>query len=240
MCHTDQNVDPESGNSLNMQVMIHKIHSGAALPSVQAGDTYHIVGFRQNVFDFSAGTWPQDTRNCTTCHTGPDGANFQTAPNIAACTSCHDDVNLATGENHPGGEQEDGSCSNCHQPEGEEFDASIVGAHTIPLNSTQVTGITLEIVSVEGAVPGGSPIVTFKVTDSGGNAIAPADMGYLALTLAGPTTDYVNRVTETVFRAPSDTPPVVEDAGSGAYRYTFTYTLPTDATGTTRWVWKAM
>lgn len=232
MCHTDQNVDPESGNSLNMQVMIHKIHSGAGLPSVQAGDPYYIVGFRQNIFNFSAGIWPQDTRNCTTCHTGPDGANFQTAPNIAACTSCHDDVNPATGENHPGGEQEDGDCSNCHQPEGEEFDASIVGAHTIPLNSTQVTGLTLEIVSVEGAVPGESPVVTFKVTDTSGNAIAPADMAYLALTLAGPTSDYVNRVTETIFRAPSDTPPVVEEAGNGAYRYTFTYTLPADATGT--------
>ena len=69
-CHTDQNTDPETGNALNFKVMIHRLHSGTRLPSVAAGTPYQIVGFRQTVFDFSKGTWPQDTRNCTTCHSG--------------------------------------------------------------------------------------------------------------------------------------------------------------------------
>ncbi len=236
-CHTDQNTDPETGNPLEFKVMIHRLHSGTRLPSVAAGTPYQIIGFRQTPFDFSKGTWPQDTRNCTTCHSGgAQSDNYKTAPNTAACTSCHDNVNVVTGDNHPGGKTTDKACAACHVPDGEEFDASVTGAHVIPANSSTVKGVKLEIVSVEGAVPDGSPVVTFKVTDNSGAPIAPADMGYLAVTLAGPTTDFVNRATETIFRASTDpavpsTPPVVEDGGSGAYRYTFTYKLPADATG---------
>lgn len=232
-CHTNQNIDPETGNVLNLRVFIHKIHRGEFLPSVLAGQPYEIIGFRQSSHDYSHVAWPQDVRNCTTCHTGgADSDNYKTKPQIAVCTACHDDVNLATGENHPGGKQADGTCANCHAPDGEEFDASITGAHTIPSNSTQIKGVNFEIVSVEGAVPGGSPVVTFKVTDNSGGAIAPEDTDYLAVNLAGPTSDYVTRVTETIFRAPSETPPAVEDVGGGAYSYTFDYTLPDDATGT--------
>ncbi|MGH2605934.1 MAG: OmcA/MtrC family decaheme c-type cytochrome, partial [Anaerolineales bacterium] len=171
--------------------------------------------------------------NCTTCHSGgAQSDNFRTAPNTAACTACHDDVNLATGENHAGGRQTDDKCATCHAPEGEEFDASITGAHVIPARSSQVKGVNLEIVAVDGAAAGSSPVVTFKVTDNSGASIAPADMDYLAVTLAGPTSDYVSRVTETIFRKPSETPPAVEDAGGGAVRYTFAYQIPQDATGT--------
>jgi OmcA/MtrC family decaheme c-type cytochrome len=114
-----------------------------------------------------------------------------------------------------------------------EFDEeSIPGAHVIPTESSQLKGVNLEIVSVNQVVPGDSPIVTFKVTDNSGASIAPADMDYLALTLAGPTTDYTNRVTETVFRKPSDTPPNVDDHGDGTFSYTFQQALPADADGT--------
>ncbi len=233
-CHTPQNVDPETGNTPDMKVMVHKIHNGANLPSVQAGNPYYIVGFRQNALDFSGVVWPQDVRNCTTCHTGPDGDRYKTAPNAAACTACHDNVNLETGENHPAGPQPDSACATCHQPDGNEFDLSITGSHTIPRQSTQLKGVNLEIVSVENAVPGGSPSVTFKVTDDSGAVIAPGDMDYLAVTLAGPTSDYVNRVTETVYRSSGDAPPppAAEDLGDGTYKFTFAYAIPEDATGT--------
>jgi OmcA/MtrC family decaheme c-type cytochrome len=230
-CHTDQTVDPETGNSLDFKVMVHRLHSGAQLPSVQAGDSYQIVGFRQSVFDFSFGVWPQDTRNCATCHNdGADSDNFKTAPSTAACISCHDNVNVLTGENHAGGRSDDTKCANCHEADGQEFDASITGAHLLPTRSAQIKGVNLELLEVNAA-PGESPVVTFRIKDNGGQIIAPADMDALSITLAGPTTDYIRRVTETIFRKPSDAPAPVEEAGDGAFTYTMQYTFPEDATG---------
>jgi OmcA/MtrC family decaheme c-type cytochrome len=91
-------------------------------------------------------------------------------------------------------------------------------------------GVNLEILNVSNAVAGSSPVVTFTSTDDEGNPIAPADMDYLAVTLAGPTSDYTSRVTETIFRAPSDTPPAVEITGD-VYSYTLQYAIPEDAVG---------
>ena len=233
-CHTDQAVDPETGASLDLRVMVHKIHQGANLPTVQAGEPYRIVGFRQSVNDFSTVQWPQDTRNCTTCHTGGgDSDNYKTKPQIAACTSCHDDVDLEVGENHPGrNPRADGTCVECHVPEGDEFDESIVGAHVVPAQSAQLQRATFEIVSVAGLTAGSTPVVTFKIANDQGEAMAPDDLDYLAVTLAGPTDDYRTRVTETIYASASDTSSAAKVAGDGAYAYTFQATLPADATGT--------
>ncbi len=232
LCHTSQNVDPETGLTLDLKVMVHKIHSGKNLPSVKGGKPYYIVGHSQTVADFSTIAWPQDTRNCTTCHTGPDGDNYKTAPNNAACTSCHDDVDVSVALKHPGKPKTDALCAECHSADVKEFDQeSIPGSHVIPNQSTQVKGVKLEIVSVSGMAAGQSPMVTFKVTNKAGEPIAPADMDYLAVTVAGPTTDYTTRVTETIFRKPSDKPPKVEDAGGGAFRYQLQFVAPKDTAG---------
>ncbi len=234
MCHTPQTTDPETGNTVDFKVMIHKLHSGSKLPSVQAKKPYYIVGFNQSVTDFSDVVFPQDTRNCTTCHKdAKDGDNWKTAPSAAACGACHDDVDFKTGTNHPGGPQpNDNACKGCHQPDsGQEFDASIVGAHTIPNNSKQLRGIKFEIVSVSDTKPGQKPTVTFNIKDNAGKPIDPKDMDNVALTLAGPTTDYTNRWTDTVARKPS-IPSLAKDAGNGNFTFTFTETIPSDATGT--------
>ena len=38
MCHTPQTVDPDTGNTLDMKVFVHKLHMGEELPSVKAGN----------------------------------------------------------------------------------------------------------------------------------------------------------------------------------------------------------
>lgn len=234
-CHTDQSVDPETGNTLDLRVIAHKIHQGAALPTVQAEIPYRIVGFRQSVHDYSGVVWPQDTRNCTTCHAddAADAANFKTKPQIAACTACHDNVKLGTGENHPGSKpRADDTCVECHEPEGKEFDESVVGAHTVPTKSTQLRGVNLEIVSVDGVLPGSAPIVTLRITDNVSETLAPDDLTYLAATIAGPTSDYAQRVTEVIHGDDASNPDGVRALGNGLYRYEFAYLLPEDADGT--------
>lgn len=231
-CHTNQTTDPETGNSVEFRVLIHRVHDGNRLPSVISGIPYRIIGFQQSDHDYSLETWPQDVRNCTTCHTGSaDSNNYKTMPQTAACVSCHDDVNPITGDNHPGGGRDDTRCGNCHEPDGDEFDAAVSSAHLLPINSQQISGLNLEIVSVTNVVPGESPIVTFTGTDNNGNIIVAADMDYLAVTLAGPTSDYTTRVTETIFRA-SDDPPPADLASGDVFSYTLGYTIPEDAFGT--------
>ncbi len=226
-CHTDQNIDPETGNVLEFSQMIHKLHRGADLPSVLAGDPYLIIGFRQSIHNFSNVVWPQDVRNCTTCHAdGTESDNYKNAPNATACVACHDDVNPTTGDNHIGSGYADNECADCHIPEEGEFDESIVGAHVIPLYSEQIAGMNLEILNVDGAIPGGTIAATFKITDDSGNIIDPSTTGRLALTVAGPTTDYLNRWTEMI------DPALVVDAGDGSFLYTLEEGIPEDATGT--------
>jgi OmcA/MtrC family decaheme c-type cytochrome len=195
LCHTPQNIDPDTGNTVDFPVLAHKIHFGAELST-----PYKIIGFNNTVFDFSTVEFPQNVRNCTKCHTGgTQSDNFKTEPSRAACGACHDTVNFVSGANHGGGIQlDDNNCSACHLPStGEEFDISVVGAHTIPLKSMQVPGVNFEIVKVESAedpgdtvAPGEHPKVTFNITTNAGETIPPKDMNFLRFVLSGPTYEY--------------------------------------------------
>ncbi len=234
-CHQPQSTDPDTGNTVDFKVMIHKIHNGSNLPSVKAGTPYQIIGFGQSVNDFSTVVFPQDIRNCANCHEGTNASAkptqstvYLTNPSRAACGSCHDDVNFTTGANHPGGAQaDDSACATCHVPDsGAEFDASIKGAHTIPLKSKQLKGLNVAIVSVSNVAPGKKATVVFKVTNNDGTAVDPTKLTTFSPIQAGPTSNYSfqkrdNALTTATF-----------DATTGNTTYTFIDALPADASGT--------
>ena len=228
LCHTPQTVDPDTGNTVDLAVMAHKIHAGSKLPSVQDGGKYQIIGFNNTVVDYSKVGFPPDIRNCEVCHVqkGPDAASQAdrvNAANRAACGSCHDNINFAKGDIHIP-QVDDASCTTCHYPEGvREFDTSIKGAHTIPEKSTQLPGTVFSLVDVKDFVAGKSPTVTFTVKDNKGNPVKPSALTALSLVLGGPTTDYTNYWSESALAAPS--------TADGRATYTFTRALPADAKG---------
>jgi OmcA/MtrC family decaheme c-type cytochrome len=228
MCHTPQTTDPDTGNTVDMPVMTHRIHMGANLPSVEAGKPYQIIGNAQSVHDYSEITFPADARNCQACH-GKDNAaqaNAWLKPSRAACGACHDDVNFASGQGHVNLPQlSDNQCSNCHTPEGEmEFDASIKGAHTIPRFSTMLPGVVFDIIRVSDGVAGKAPTVTYSIKDKKGDPIPASKLATLRLYYAGPTSDYAGFVMEDALRS--------NCASDGTCTYTFTRPLASDAKGT--------
>lgn len=221
LCHQPQSIDPNTLNPVDFKVFIHKVHRGSSLPSVKAGTPYKVASG-----DFSTVVFPNDLRRCTVCHKGgTQSANYLTKPSRAACGSCHDDVDFASGKNHLGGPQvSDNMCATCHIPQGElEFDASILGAHTIPTESTQLPGVKFAILKVQNTGPGQKPTVTFTVTDKAGNVIDISKMASLSLNMAGPTTDYANQWLEDARGAM---------LSGSQYIYTFANAIPGDAKGT--------
>ncbi|MBZ5729316.1 MAG: OmcA/MtrC family decaheme c-type cytochrome, partial [Acidobacteriia bacterium] len=248
MCHQPQTVDPDTGNTVDMKVFIHKIHMGSQLPSVQAGTPYQIIGFNQAVSDFSTVNYPSDPRRCESCHDQSTKAaqqnNYLTKPNRAACGACHDTVNFATGANHSSAnlpELSDNQCAFCHIPQGElEFDASIKGAHTLPTQSLTAPGINFEILKVDNGVAGQAPTVTFTVKDNSGAGISMATLtggsNRLALVMAGPTSDYGYTSFGSDVKTPgyvSENPvPKAQCSSDGTCTYTFTHALPANAKGT--------
>jgi OmcA/MtrC family decaheme c-type cytochrome len=230
LCHTPQTVDPDTGNTVDFKVMIHKIHSPGELTKPLV-----IIGNAQSVHDFSGVTFPQDVRNCKTCHEGSVATNkgaqsdvWYTKPGREACGSCHDDINWATGANHPGGAQaNDNACASCHQPaSATEFDASIKGAHTIPTKSTQLKGITATVVSVKDLVAGKKPTAVFSLKNGDGTAIDPTKLATFSPIVAGPTSSY------SWYRREEGRTTGVFDPTSGNLTFTFANALPADASGT--------
>jgi OmcA/MtrC family decaheme c-type cytochrome len=273
LCHQPQNADPTTGNTLDATVLFHKIHMGSQLPSVVGTSTapgvpYQIAGYMGAISDFSTVIDPADPRRCGVCHsqtasptpgtgvapgTAPTAVPaqakaFLTEPSRAACGACHDDVNFASGANHPGGFQtDDTQCMNCHIPQGETpFDASIMGAHvvandtpaTYPQNpDTLISSIKVTITAVTNTNAGQKPVVAYTVKDMNGKPISLNDptLEDIQFTLAGPTTDYGS----TSFGSDVTTPGYVGEDGtqgkcdaSGNCTYTFQHAIPAGATGT--------
>jgi OmcA/MtrC family decaheme c-type cytochrome len=229
MCHTPQTINPDTQLTQDMKVLIHKIHRGSSLPSVTAGTPYRIW-HRGQWSDFSDVVFPQDIKNCTTCHAkgAAQADNWKTNPSAAVCGSCHDDVNFATGKNHVNLPQlDDKQCKNCHVSQATlDFDASIPGAHLIPENSASLPGLVTKIISVDGIAPGAAPKVTFSVMDKAGNPVDINKLTTIRVILGGPNTDYNTGPGK--IRV-SETPKITST--NGVYVYTMTNPIPAAATG---------
>ena len=230
LCHTPQSTNPDTLNTVDMKVFIHKLHMGSSLPSVKAGGKYFVV-HRGAVNDYSDIVFPQDARNCTTCHAAgaKQANNYMTNPSRAVCGSCHDDINFATGQNHLNLPQvDDNQCQGCHSTHATyDFDSSVPGAHVVPGKSASLPGVVLKIQKVENVTAGQAPIVTFQVTDKAGNPYDASKLTRLSIVLAGPNDDYGTgaggiRVSEDGTKA---------QGSNGIYMYTMTNKIPAAATG---------
>ena len=192
-CHNPGSTDPDSGNTVDFKVMIHKIHRGENLPSVggcnrpgcvvAGGGDYKIIGFGGTAHSFKDVAFPQDIRNCTKCHDAadpntPQGGNWNTALSIEACGSCHEQTKFdeapgTTPNSHPGGVATNATCPTCH------VDTAIGGspakAHRI-FENIAGANFKFNIISVCGQAPGSNPqcgspatvVAVISVTDPTG------------------------------------------------------------------------
>ncbi len=239
LCHTPQTSDAYTGNTLDLKVMAHKIHMGADLPSVEGGGVYQLVGDMAHVDDFSAVAFPQEIQRCASCHDGagqPDVWKTD-APTELVCGSCHDRTYFGAlpapsgFTAHTGGPQAtEAQCSVCHPA-----DAGLAGISTVHLTPTTDPAspkLTLAIVGVSETAPGQTPQIVFTVQENG----APLDilatpLPELAVTVAGPTTDYATFWQQTI-QGSGATGTLAVSGSAGTYRYTFPAAMPASATGT--------
>ncbi len=241
LCHNEQSVDPDTGNSVDMSVMVHKIHRGESLPSVEAGDPYQIIGFGGSVNDYSTVVFPQDIRNCTTCHTGgskTDEDAYLTRPSRAVCGSCHDRVWFGNPDQTPEGFENhpldfespnDNQCAVCHPATGPGV-APIDEAHTVPTKSDEAPGLGLSITEVNPNPETGALNVKILIVDGQGNPVTNISaMSRLSVNVAYPATDYTNNLREQIWRSPNGSTAgtlASTTSPTGIYDYTFAGTLP--------------
>jgi hypothetical protein len=85
LCHNPtQSIDPDTGNSVDMPLMIHKIHMGENL-----SEDYTIIGYRQSVHNYNDVVYPAPINECTDCHTGGiPTENFPMVSNPSAALVC--------------------------------------------------------------------------------------------------------------------------------------------------------
>ncbi len=222
LCHSPQTTDPDTGNSVDMTEMTHKIHMGANLPSVQEGGEYKIIGYRQSEHDYSHVEFPTDNRNCTICHDGVQADVYKTAPSRRACGSCHDNIDFEEGIGHIA-QADDNSCAQCHPPE-EGGVIAVEAAHTIPTQSEEMPGLEAEILEISNMEAGVPPVVRFYVANGDGSEVDFSGLRTLRITYAGTTDDYTHYLSEDATGA--------EPQGDNEYIYTFEEPLPVDAGGT--------
>jgi len=257
-CHNPSSIDGDTvdepwGGTVDMTPMIHKIHYGAEL-----ANGYFIVGFRDTVHDYSDVVFPQDVRNCETCHQEsnedtPDASNWRLVANRASCGACHDDIvwDSAT-EGHPGGFvfTDDTQCLDCHGPDAtiNNGEVQTPEAHRI-LTAEESENFQYNILSVTNTAPGDFPVVTFSVTNPN-DGDAPYDIqndpewttcmfgaSRLAIGINWSTTDYTNTGSGSTPANPISMNPLTAcggtstDEGGGEFSVTSSVAIPAGVEG---------
>lgn len=141
VCHNPGTSDPHSGNTVDLKVMIHKIHAGGELMSIPGADgivwdnpatvvdesadngEYAIYGYGNTPHSWEKAAFPAVIENCEKCHQGAgvDVDAWKTVPTRDACGSCHDTIDWTSGVGHdqngaPGAQGSDAGCAFCHGP----------------------------------------------------------------------------------------------------------------------------
>ena len=196
VCHNKGSIDFNTNNPIDLKNMIHRLHGGK---NVLTKD-YKIVNLVFKATDpvtkeVSGTAFPQDVKNCATCHETKYAAqanNWKTAPSVSACGSCHDGIDFATGlgltladaeynklattlvkltaspYGHVGGRQlNDATCSICHSA----ADIPVYHAAGVKTehNTTLIAGAA-EIAYELGSVTinaSKQPVIGFKITKNG-------------------------------------------------------------------------
>jgi len=201
-------------------------------------------------------TFPRDLRSCGACHLGAaQVGKLDTEVSRRSCAGCHPDVWFGTGAPdqvhfaHPGGPMaDDTQCASCHVLGGSPGYAPISELHVPPYASAHFDPLTIQIVGVQGLLPGQSPTVIFVVSDRDGalsplNAPTPAAstrsllaraITRLSILISGPTSDYQtgNLAVSTTAPVSESVPLTLTSDASGFFHYTFKATIPATAVGT--------
>ncbi|MCA2978827.1 MAG: OmcA/MtrC family decaheme c-type cytochrome [Myxococcaceae bacterium] len=232
MCHTNTaDIDPDTGTSFDFKAMVHNLHAGPRLQSVDGGVPYRFVGFGNVAHDYSTVAYPGNLNECEACHTASD--RWKTNPTRENCSGCHDRIWFAASTApagyrvHPGGPRADTECIVCHA------DNSISPTtlkHRAPSRDPNRLNVMGTIFPMAATPPGTRPRVTFLTQVNG----QPRDLlaqrlSRLRFTFAGPTVEVARFVSETAENAPDCA--VVTDGGACLERVdagVFTYRAATE------------
>jgi len=227
-----------------MKVMIHKIHYGENLTN-----GYRVVGYGGTEHDYSDIKFPQDVRNCTTCHQEsnaavPQASNWRTVQNRAACGTCHDDIDFADGAHF--GFDDDTFCGECHDDSGTIERLRVSVAHAQP-NREASEQFAFNILDISATAIGEFPVIQYSVTDPT-NGDAPYDLlndpvwtncgpARLAVGIAWDTADFHNNDSGNSpglgvsMNANECYGSVPNDLGGGVYSVTSPVAVPASAGG---------
>jgi OmcA/MtrC family decaheme c-type cytochrome len=238
ICHNSGTTDAQSGNTVDMKVMVHKIHRGISLPTVVAagnttpaqGKGYTIWGNGNSLNNFNTIIFPQDQRNCTTCHkdatdpTTPDAFNYKNVPYSGACGTCHDNVNFATGAGHgpaPGIIATDKDCATCHGPSSgllsNGLPMTVVGAHTIP-ELAATANYRFQVVKIEPVTDAAGTIPDSAACPPAGPVclIPQGDYAKVTIKVTNPATGAAYKLTDPGFSPTSFVPNPTNPAAASA------------------------